>query len=238
MRAASLTIVQETFDQGASTDVLFPNVWPDADDLPPFRPKMECYFSLCHSTMITILRALALGCRMPASHFDLLHNKQEHELRLLHYPTTPLAELRRKDRMRIAEHTDFGTLTLLFQDSIGGLEIEDQKVDGRFFPVHCAQPVMLVNIGDSLQRWTNDVLKSVCHRVTMPYTLKAEGEEKVKENAASTMIPERYSIAFFGKPNRDCSLKPFEVFVSEERPDKYGHITALEYNQKKLVRTY
>lgn len=229
---------QESFDQGASTDTLFPNVWPEAHDLPAFRPKMEDYFVLCHNMMLSILRALAMGCSLPENHFAPLHTAQEHELRILHYPETPLSELRRKDRMRIAEHTDFGTLTLLFQDNIGGLEIEDQKNEGKFFPVHCAQPVLLVNVGDSLQRWTNDVLKSACHRVTLPHDLKDQAATEAEEKAAVTMIPERYSIAFFGKPNRQASLKPFDTFVDEKMPDKYGHITALEYNQMKLVRTY
>ncbi|KAF4629218.1 hypothetical protein G7Y89_g8931 [Cudoniella acicularis] len=98
-----------------------------------------------------------------------------------------------------------------------------------FHPLECDSTVMIVNLGDSLQRWTNDTLRSVNHRVTIPVTLR---------DVDVGIIRERYSIAFFGKPNRDVSVAALPEFVSDRRPSRYEHMTAGEYNQAKLLRTY
>ncbi|KAL8660529.1 MAG: hypothetical protein Q9202_006452 [Teloschistes flavicans] len=221
--------IKETFDQGPNDDRQFPNIWPDECDIPSFREQMERYFDLCHNALLRILQALAIGLNLPPGYFDMLHSRREHELRLLHYPETPVAELQREDKTRIAEHSDFGSITLLLQDGTGGLEVEDQAREGLFEPVECPYPIMLVNIGDCMQRWTNDRLHSACHRVTIPAPLKHERQRTV---------PERFSVAFFGKPNRDASISPLAPFVSLDRPSRYGDLSAGEYNQAKLTRTY
>lgn len=195
---------------------------------------MESFFEINHSILILVLQALAVGMDLPLNHFDAIHNRKEHELRILHYPAIALSELQRGDQTRVAEHTDFGSLTLLFQDSCGGLEIEDPKSPGTFLPVLCELPALLVNIGDSLQRWTNDTLKATCHRVSIPAVLQSDYQGSAREK----IVPERYSVAFFGKGNRDVSLLPFEKFVSDGQPARYEHITAFEFNQAKLALTY
>lgn len=188
---------------------------------------MEAYFNFCHQVHLQIMRALALALELPDNFFDPLHCDKDSELRLLHYPECPRKDLIEGNKTRIAEHTDFGSITLLFQDGAGGLQVQHQK-SGDFYPVECRYPVMLVNVGDSMQRWTNDYLQSICHRVTLP----------ASDCGKSTTVPERYSIAYFGKPNRKACLYPFPKFVTDERPSAYGHLSALDYNQSKLLRTY
>ena len=80
-----------------------------------------------------------------------------------------------------------------------------------------------------MQRWTNDRLRSTVHRVTIPINADAKEDEIV--------IPSRYSVVFFGKPNRDVSLYPFPEFL-KDKESKYEDITAGEYNQRRLIRVY
>jgi len=80
-----------------------------------------------------------------------------------------------------------------------------------------------------MMRWMNRRIHSACHRVP----LTAEGVNK-----DIGAVPARYSIAFFGKPNPDASLKPLESLVTETYPCQYEDISAYEYDQQKLKRIY
>lgn len=147
-------------------------------------------------------------------------------------PLQDIPSLRTGRMSRISEHTDFGTVTLLFQDSVGGLEVESQTQPGHYIPVEASSASeILVNIGDSLQRLTNDVLTSVSHRVTVPVS------EQDRENG---VLAPRYSVAYFAKVARHVSLKPMAEFVDEVagRPAKYPDMTAFEWNQIKLQKIY
>ena len=184
-------------------------------------------FSLMHKQ---ILQALEQGLGLPDSRIQSLCTRDEAELRLTHYPPIEVSRLKEGKTTRIAEHTDFGTVTLLFQDSTGGLEVEDQQEEGRFLPVESARTTdMIVNIGDTLQRWTNDKLRSVNHRVTIPAEMK---------DLETGWIPARYSIAYFGKPNRDVSMRHFAEFSGDGCSRNAEDITAWEYNFKMVHKTY
>ena len=113
---------------------------------------------------------------------------------------------------------------------MGGLEVEDQTNMGHYIPVEAKDmSEMLVNVGDSLQRLTNDVLTSVSHRVKVPVSLQAREEGG---------LAERYSIAYFAKVSRDQSLKPMPEFVKNGEKAKYEDISAWDWNQLKLQRIY
>ncbi|KAF9776599.1 hypothetical protein IL306_005197 [Fusarium sp. DS 682] len=223
---------KESFDMGSPVDPLYDNRWPREENIPGFRSFMEEFFEACHNCLTEIMTMLAHALGVRAQDIASLHKAKAHELRLLHYPAVPANMIQDGKRLRIAEHTDFGTITLLFQDMIGGLEVENQSKlgadDGQFISVDDKAPTMIVNIGDSLQRWTNASLKAVVHRVRKP----------TDQYTDDSMIPSRYSIAFFGKPNRDVLLTPFPKFVSKEHPCLYEPITAGNYNQSKLIRTF
>ena len=177
-----------------------------------------------------LLEATALSLSHPSAFFVKLCNQNTSELRLNHYPGVLAKELL-EGCNRISEHTDFGTLTLLFQDSVGGLEIERQDCHGTFIPIKADDPTeMIVNVGDCLQRWTNDALCSANHRVTLP-----EGQKDIH----NAMIEGRYSVAYFGKPNRETLVSTMPEFVSRGAHPKYVEkLTAWEYNQVKLLKTY
>ncbi|PFH63359.1 hypothetical protein XA68_12323 [Ophiocordyceps unilateralis] len=216
---------KESFDQGPARDELYPNRWPDESDLPGFRTFMESFYERCHEVHQCILHALEVGLGLSPRFLQDLCNPNTAELRLNHYPRCE-ASMFSKGARRISEHTDFGTITLLFQDSVGGLEIEDQHMPGRYMAVPCEDTSeMIVNIGDCLQRWTNGKFRSASHRVVLPPGMQALAEE-------------RYSVAYFGKPARSQSVGTLPVFLREGEEPKYHNMTAWEYNQEKLTLTY
>lgn len=204
---------------------MYPNRWPEHSDLPGFQGFMEGFYNDCHTVHLNLLRALAIGFGFKPNYFYDLCNINTSELRLNHYPACAASQLR-AGPMRISEHTDFGTVTLLFQDSIGGLEIEDQKNRGSYFPIAPQDRYeMIINIGDCLQRWTNNTLRSTSHRVVLP-------------PMSGDWVDSRYSVAYFAKPNRDQSVGPLAEFVNDGKGPAYEDISAWEYNQQKLTLTY
>ena len=223
--------MQETFDLGPQIDDLFPNIWPNEDDIPGFRGFMETFFNACHDTHLNILRGLEIALKLPESRIKSLCSNAQAEFRLTHYPPVDVSKLKDGKSTRISEHTDFGTITVLFQDSTGGLEVEDENANGRFIPIESkSRTEMIANVGDTLTWWTNKTLRSANHRVTIPTGMK---------DLQTGEIPARLSIAYFGKANRDASLRCFPEFRPVGQPPIFDEeVTALEYNQRMVERTY
>lgn len=226
----SLRLEQETLDMGSANDDLVNNVWIPEGILPGFRAFMEEFYNTCFKLELEILAALANALDISETQLQALHNKAENEFRLLHYPAIPTSALADGTATRIAEHTDFGTITLLFQDSVGGLQVEDQQQLGTFHGIESTDMTeIILNIGDSLQRLTNDTFRAACHRVTYPPSVKVGSDE---------VVPERFSIAYFAKPNRAASLFPFQKFITPETPCRYDDITAWEYNNLRIAKLF
>ncbi|KAK1543524.1 hypothetical protein CPAR01_04157 [Colletotrichum paranaense] len=232
MPYAQLTniVAKETLDMGSSHDDLVDNLWVPEESLPGFRKFMEYFYEQAYKTELHLLSALAIALGVSEDYLKALHNRAENEFRLLHYPAIPAMELADGTATRIAEHTDFGTITMLFQDSVGGLQIEDQNEPGVFRSVESLAPTdIILNIGDSLQRLTNDTFRAACHRVTYPPAIKA---------GDNVEIPERYSIAYFVKPNRLASLLPMKEFVTEVTPCHYDDVTSWEWNNRRIAKLF
>lgn len=130
-----------------------------------------------------LMRALAIGLDLEEGFFDDKCDQQAHNLRLLNYPSIEAAKLQVGGAARAGSHSDYGTLTLLFQDDVGGLEVQDKA--GKFVPALPVEGTIVINCGDLLMRWSNDVLRSTIHRVVLPSGHGAE------------MTPKRQSIAYF-----------------------------------------
>lgn len=143
------------------------------------------------------------------------------DLRLTHYPEIAVEKmLGEKKTCRIAPHTDFGPITLLFQDGTGGLEVQD-RLTGSFVPVSPGKPTeMIINVGDTLNRWTNGKILGGVHQVTIPEALKGMRD---------VVIPSRISMAYLFKASRDVSLGPLPKFVSATNPARYSDMTSGEY---------
>jgi isopenicillin N synthase-like dioxygenase len=156
--------IQETVDLGSATDDLVDNIWPSENTLPGFRHFMESFYEKAFKTELELFSALSIALGVSEEHMRSLHSRAENEFRLLHYPSIPASDLADGSATRIAEHTDFGTITMLFQDSVGGLQVEDQADLGTFHSIESSRPTdIILNIGDSLQRLTNDTFKAACH---------------------------------------------------------------------------
>lgn len=217
-------------DIGSPQDDLVDNIWIRDQILPGYRSFMEEFYESCFKVELEILAALARALDIPEDQLQALHNRAENEFRLLHYPAINASELADGTATRIAEHTDFGTITMLFQDSTGGLQVEDQQEPGTFRNIEAGNKTeIILNIGDSLQRLTNDTFRAACHRVTYPPTVQVGSNE---------VIPERFSIAYFAKPNRSASLLPFPKFITPATPCRYDDLTAWDYNNLRIAKLF
>jgi len=132
------------------------------------------------------------------------------QLRLLHYPPKPADE----PRFGCGAHSDYGCCTILAQDMAGGLQLLSKT--GKWINVPCVPDTLVINIGDMMQRWTNDCFKSTIHRVLNP-----------NEN-------HRFSMPFFFEPNFEAVVECIESCHGSTGPKyppiKFGdHLTNM-YN--------
>ena len=147
---------QESYEVGSENNPEQANVWPPNDILPEWRPFMTSFYWTCWEHSKNILRALALVIGMKDEEYLVkLHSGHYNQLRLLHYPPIPAQEIEDGTKARVASHTDWSTITLLFQDEVGGLQVEDPHHPGSFIDVEPLSGGLLMNIGDFAMRWSN-----------------------------------------------------------------------------------
>jgi isopenicillin N synthase-like dioxygenase len=189
---------------------------------------MQSFFEECSAVHQCILQILEEGLDLHNNELVSLSSEGNAELRITHYPAVPLAELQTGSTCRIAKHTDVGILTLLFQDRVGGLEVEDQNNPSVFLPVESKSPgEMILNVADTLQRWTHNTLQSANHRVTY-----FKDFESTDDNQG--LLPPRYSVGYFGKANATASMAPLPQFLSEPN----GEATAAMENEGRSAQEY
>lgn len=196
---------------------------------------MESYFSACATLVHRILDALSIALQVPAPGLSPTHSESLFQLRLLHYPSIAAEQLRNNARSRINAHSDFGTLTLLFQDNVGGLEVEDPHQQGVFRAAPPVEDAVLVNIGDLMARWSNDRWRSTVHRVGLPPVFS---QGKSVSDGQDEIVPDRYSIPFFATANMDAVIEALPGCWDEKRPKKYEPVTAWGYVQMRMAALY
>jgi len=181
------------------------NAWPKD---PAFRTTMLAYFEACCGLSNSLHRAFAQDLGLPLDHFRDKLDRPMATLRILHYPATATEEI------GAGEHTDWGNITLLATDDVGGLEVRTRAGDWIAAPP--MPGAFVVNIGDCLMRWTNDIYVSTPHRV-----INRSGRE-------------RYSIAFFFDPNPEALVEAIPSCVAPGAAPLYPRIAASDYLQMKL----
>lgn len=220
---------KESMEIGRENHPTFSNKWPQETEVPEFKQTMLHFFQTCHEVHTMVMKSIALGLDLPEDFFDNKIDRQDHNLRLLSYPPIRTSLLLGDGQARAGSHTDYGTLTLLFQDSIGGLEVQNPHTK-HYQPASPIPGTIVVNAGDLLARWSNDALRSTLHRVVAPPAIKI--------NATEGMTPARQSIAFFCNPNFDATIESLPSCTSTSNPSKYPPLTTEQYIVGRLAATY
>lgn len=185
-------------------------------ELPQFNAVgMEAY-KMLEKTGIYVLRALALHIGINEHYFDHWASNGNSILRPIHYP--PITE-EPKGAVRAGAHGDINLITLLMGASTGGLQV--QRKDGEWIDAIPNEDELVINVGDMLERHTNNKLRSTIHRVVNPP--KEEWDKP------------RYSIPFFMHPRSEMKLDCLEECISDENPKQYEDITAGEFLHQRLV---
>ncbi|VDC04330.1 unnamed protein product [Peniophora sp. CBMAI 1063] len=220
--------VKESFEVGREDDPVMPNIWLPENTLPGFKDASLRFYWICDEVKGHILRAIALALGLPERYLLDKHRAADNQLRFLHYPPVSSTALQNEEVTRIGAHSDFGSITLLLQDDIGGLEVESPQEPGRFLPVPPVQGALLVNAGDFLMRWSNDTIRSTIHRVRAPAHAQDDGGK----------IPERYSMPYFCSADFDIVVDCLPGTWSNERPKRYKPISASQYVLERLAAIY
>jgi len=115
---------QESYEVGSESNGAQPNVWLPETVLPGFRDFMNSFYWECHENAKMLLRAMAIGIGLSEEDFFLKkHSGHNNQLRLLHYPQVPADDIESRPMTRMPAHCDWPTLTMVFQDDCGGLEV-------------------------------------------------------------------------------------------------------------------
>lgn len=162
-----------------------------------------------------LLKAIAIHLDLGVSYFDERTNLGNSILRSIHYP--PITS-EPSSAIRAEQHEDINLITLLVGASAGGLQL--LNIEGEWMNIVPEEGEIVINVGDMLQRLTNNYLKSTTHRVVNP-----PREEWHKP---------RLSIPFFLHPRSDMDLTCLDSCVTEERPLAYVPISAGEYLNERL----
>ena len=126
---------------------------------------MTEFYWTCDIASKEILKAIGLGMGLGDPEFLIkFHSGHNNQLRLLHYPPIPAAALESESSARMPAHSDWGSITMLFQDDCGGLEVENRHVPGEFVKVTPLKNAIVMNIGDLLMRWSNGIAFPLSYR--------------------------------------------------------------------------
>lgn len=196
---------------------------------------MTGFYGHCFDTAKEILRAVALGIGLEDEDYLLrFHSGVNNQLRLLHYPPVETEKLSSNALARMPAHSDWGSITMLFQDDCGGLQVEDPSVPGTFVDATPLRRALVMNVGDLLMRWSNDYLKSTLHRVTVPPLQAADGDVGRKK----LMTRARYSIPYFVSPDSKSVIECLPACSTTENPAKYPPVVQEDYRRMRAKLQY
>ena len=197
------------------------NRWPDSQD--DFQPTMMNYLDACTRVSLNLLEAFCSGLDLLS---DFLHpyfaDNHTGFIRLNYYPVKDPLEASSVENLEIADlgvhhHTDAGALTLLLQDDVGGLQVFRE---GQWHNIPSVPGAIVVNTGDMMQVWSNDVYQAAIHRVLAMQT------------------SDRFSIPFFFNPSSSCVIEPLSTTITDNRPSRYRPITWKQFRGQRTDGDY
>lgn len=190
------------------------NVWPA--EVPGFRETLQALYAAFDTAGNKLLSAIARYLGLAPDWFEPTVENGNSVLRLLHYPPIPIDA----DGIRAGAHEDINLITLLLGAEEAGLQLLTRN--GEWLPIDPPQGAMVINVGDMLQRLTNNRLPSTTHRVINPPPDRRH-------------VP-RYSMPFFLHLASDFEIRTLPQCIDEQHPDLYPvSITADDYLQQRLV---
>jgi len=198
---------------------------PDKTHLSGFKAKLDAFYGQCLSLAMDVLKCLAMVLGLGDDFFTHVTKHADPQMRLIHYPPLERKVIEEQGHARIMPHTDFGLCTLLFQDGLGGLEI-DPYHDGKFVAAPPVPGTVLVNIAELLTRYTNGRVKSTKHRVVGPSLDAYEGD----------ILPARFSIPFFVHPDPETTIDP--IILSSAEQKLYEPVNAGEWRIWNTTKDY
>lgn len=209
---------KECFDFAQDEEEVSPFFGPNQMPEQPagFTETMERYHAEMMQLGRKLLSAIALSLGLPENYFEALQKKPITIQRLLHYP--PQEGQITQEEIGIGAHTDYGVLTILSQDQVGGLQVQNH--DGDWVNAPPIEDCFIVNIGDLVQTFTNDRYISTMHRVI------------------NTSGKERYSVPFFMDLDFDAVVEVVDTCKSDDNPAKYQPYTCGQHKYKRFVDSY
>lgn len=197
------------------------NRWPKMDGA--FRQTMRTYLAACTKLSLNLLEAFCVGLDLPADFMqrDFADNHTGF-MRLNYYPVTDPLGNGNGDNVPVADmgvhhHTDAGALTVLLQDDVGGLQVFR---DGYWHDIRSVPGAFVINTGDMMQVWSNDIYQAAIHR------------------GLAMLDRDRYSVPFFFNPAPHTKVSPLPSVVSDERPARYRTIDWSEFRAKRTDGDY
>ncbi|XP_051807681.1 uncharacterized protein si:dkey-10o6.2 isoform X2 [Acanthochromis polyacanthus] len=192
--------------------------WPSSGAVAGFREIQTSFFQRCKELSLRVLRVMAHSLDLDPNVFLSAHrfigtDENGTTLRSLYYPPVE-SEKAKEGQVRCGEHSDYGSITLLFQSS-EGLQVRARS--GEFVSAPCIPGAILVNIADLMQRWTTDRFVSVLHRVLLPPV----GDSSTRQ-----------SLAFFLQPDDEA------LITCCDGSNKYPPVTGGSYLMERFSRSY
>lgn len=189
------------------------NLWPE--ETPAFQRDVYALYEALDRLGLELLDSIALFVGLAPRFFDRAVRDGNSVLRLLHYPPTPP----QPEGVRAEAHEDINVITLLLGAEEAGLQLQTRE--GVWLDVNPPEGALVVNVGDMLQRLTNNVLRSTTHRVVNPAPERAH-------------LP-RYSIPFFLHFAPDFLIETAPSCITPDNPNRYpAPITAHDFLYERL----
>ncbi|MDF9904908.1 UNVERIFIED_ORG: isopenicillin N synthase-like dioxygenase [Pseudomonas reinekei] len=216
--------LKETFDMGLHLPAGHPDVLAEKPlrgpnrhpSLPGWEALMEQHYVDMQALAQMLLRAMTIALGIERDFFDTRFNDPVSVLRLIHYPPRHTASS--TEQQGAGAHTDYGCITLLYQDAAGGLQVRNVK--GEWIGAPPIDGTFVVNLGDMMARWSNDRYLSTPHRVISPLGV------------------DRYSMPFFAEPHPDTRIECLPGCQDALHPAKYPATTCAGFLLSRFADTY
>ncbi|MEM7043018.1 MAG: 2-oxoglutarate and iron-dependent oxygenase domain-containing protein [Pseudomonadota bacterium] len=189
------------------------NRWPSS--MTDLRDHALAYFQAAHDVAYHLMRGFALGLGREESFFLKTTAKPMSRASFVYYP--PQDAAMGADQFGVGPHTDFGVLTVLCQDDVGGLQV--QNAEGEWVNAQPIEDTLVVNVGDLLARWTNDAYRSTPHRV-----VNSSGRE-------------RLSLVLAYDPEPDTLIDPRALF-GDDVETSYAPVTCGDYLVRRFAKSF